>query len=417
LFFIRRGNPVIIVKTIQGADSVKVSLLSKAESYREDLADFLSDLVSIRSFSAGEREVIERIRREMVKVGFDEVIVDGLGNILGRIGNGKKVIAMDAHIDTVEVGNEKLWKVDPFSGEMKDGVIYGRGASDQKAGMAAMVYGAKIMKEEGLTGDFTLYVTGTVMEEDCDGLCWRYIIERDGIRPDFVVITEPTNLNIYRGHRGRMELQIRTVGRSCHASAPERGVNAIYRMARIIAEIERLNERLKDDPFLGKGTIAVTQIFFKSPSQNAVADECTIQLDRRLTAGETRESVIEELKGAITLAGEEAEIVELFYDRPSYTGLSFPVEKYFPTWVMEEDSEIVRKTVAAYGEVFGAEPFVDKWTFSTNGIATAGVFSIPTIGFGPANEIYAHSPDDQCPVDHLVRAAAMYALLPLRLSQ
>jgi len=396
---------------------VKVSLLSKAESYREELADFLSDLVSIRSFSAGEREVIERIRREMVKVGFDEVIVDGLGNILGRIGNGKKVIAMDAHIDTVEVGNEKLWKVDPFSGEMKDGVIYGRGASDQKAGMAAMVYGAKIMKEEGLTGDFTLYVTGTVMEEDCDGLCWRYIIERDGIRPDFVVITEPTNLNIYRGHRGRMELQIRTVGRSCHASAPERGVNAIYRMARIIAEIERLNERLKDDPFLGKGTIAVTQIFFKSPSQNAVADECTIQLDRRLTAGETRESVIEELKGAITLAGEEAEIVELFYDRPSYTGLSFPVEKYFPTWVMEEDSEIVRKTVAAYGEVFGAEPFVDKWTFSTNGIATAGVFSIPTIGFGPANEIYAHSPDDQCPVDHLVRAAAMYALLPLRLSQ
>ncbi len=396
---------------------MKVSLLSKAESYREDLADFLSDLVSIRSFSAGEREVIERIRREMVKVGFDEVIVDGLGNILGRIGNGKKVIAMDAHIDTVEVGNEKLWKIDPFSGEMKDGVIYGRGASDQKAGMAAMVYGAKIMKEEGLTGDFTLYVTGTVMEEDCDGLCWRYIIERDGIRPDFVVITEPTNLNIYRGHRGRMELQIRTVGRSCHASAPERGVNAIYRMARIIAEIERLNERLKDDPFLGKGTIAVTQIFFKSPSQNAVADECTIQLDRRLTAGETRESVIEELKGAITLAGEEAEIVELFYDRPSYTGLSFPVEKYFPTWVMEEDSEIVRKTVAAYREVFGAEPFVDKWTFSTNGIATAGVFSIPTIGFGPANEIYAHSPDDQCPVDHLVRAAAMYALLPLRLSQ
>ena len=396
---------------------MKGSLLSKAESYKDDLANFLRDLVSIKSFSAGEREAVERIRREMEKVGFDEVIVDGLGNILGRIGNGKKVIAMDAHIDTVEVGNEKLWKVDHFSGEMKDGVIYGRGASDQKAGMAAMVYGAKIMMEEGLTGDFTLYVTGTVMEEDCDGLCWRYIIERDGIRPDFVVITEPTNLNIYRGHRGRMELQIRTVGRSCHASAPERGVNAIYKMARIIAEIERLNERLKDDRFLGKGTIAVTQIFFKSPSQNAVADECTIQLDRRLTAGETKESVVEELKGAIALAGEEAEIIELFYDRPSYTGLSFPVEKYFPTWVMEEDSEIVRKTVAAYGEVFGAEPFVDKWTFSTNGIATAGVFSIPTIGFGPANEIYAHSPDDQCPVDQLVRAAAMYALLPLRLSQ
>ncbi len=214
-----------------------------------------------------------------------------------------------------------------------------------------------------------------------------------------------------------MELQIRTSGLSCHASAPERGINAIYRMSRIIQQIEVLNERLKDDPFLGKGTIAVTQIFFKSPSQNAVADECTIQIDRRLTAGETKETVIEELKDAIRISGEEAEILELFYERPSYTGLVYPVEKYFPTWVMDESSEIVQKTVNTYKEVFGEEPFVDKWTFSTNGIATAGVFAIPTVGFGPANEIFAHSPDDQCPVDHLVKAAAMYALLPLRLSQ
>lgn len=400
-----------------GVTKVSRDLLTKAESYREELTEFLRDLVSIKSFSAGEREVVQRIRKEMEKVGFDEVRIDGLGNILGRIGSGKKVVAMDAHIDTVEVGNEKLWKVDPFGGVVSDGVIYGRGASDQKAGMAAMVYGARIMKEEGLLGDFTLHVTGTVMEEDCDGLCWRYIIKEDGIIPDYVVITEPTNLNIYRGHRGRMELQVRTSGLSCHASAPERGINAIYKMSRIIAEIERLNERLTDDPFLGKGTIAVTQIFFKSPSQNAVADECTIQLDRRLTAGETKETVIRELQEAVQMAGEEAEIVELFYERPSYTGTVYPVEKYFPTWVMEEDSEIVRKTVNTYREVFGEEPFVDKWTFSTNGIATAGVFSIPTIGFGPANEIFAHSPDDQCPVDHLVRAAAMYALLPLRLSQ
>ncbi|RLL86469.1 YgeY family selenium metabolism-linked hydrolase [Mesotoga sp. BH458_6_3_2_1] len=400
-----------------GVTKVSRDLLTKAESYREELTEFLRDLVSIKSFSAGEREVVQRIQKEMEKVGFDEVRIDGLGNILGRIGSGKNVIAMDAHIDTVEVGNEKLWKVDPFGGVVSDGVIYGRGASDQKAGMAAMVYGARIMKEEGLLGDFTLYVTGTVMEEDCDGLCWRYIIKEDGIIPDYVVITEPTNLNIYRGHRGRMELQVRTSGLSCHASAPERGINAIYKMSRIISEIERLNERLTDDPFLGKGTIVVTQIFFKSPSQNAVADECTIQIDRRLTAGETKETVIRELQEAVQMAGEEAEIVELFYERPSYTGTIYPVEKYFPTWVMEEDSEIVRKTVNTYREVFGEEPFVDKWTFSTNGIATAGVFSIPTIGFGPANEIFAHSPDDQCPVDHLVRAAAMYALLPLRLSQ
>ncbi|MBO8166324.1 MAG: YgeY family selenium metabolism-linked hydrolase [Kosmotoga sp.] len=392
-------------------------ILKAAEKYRDELTEFMRDLVKTKSYSTEEREVIQRIKHEMEKVGFDEIIIDGMGNILGRVGSGKKIIAMDAHIDTVEVGNPEIWEVDPFEAVVKNGVIYGRGASDQKAGMASMVYGVKLMKELGLMGDFTLYVTGTVMEEDCDGLCWQYIINEEGLKPDYVVITEPTNLNIYRGHRGRIELQIKTTGMSCHASAPERGVNAIYKMSRIIQEIEKLNDRLRKDPFLGKGTVAVTQIFFKSPSHNAVPDECTIQLDRRLIKGETREVVISELENVIKRAGEEAEIVELEYRRTSYTGLEYPTKKYFPTWVMDEDHEIVRKSVEAYRTVFGEEPVVDKWTFSTNGVATAGMFGIPTIGFGPGNEIHAHSPSDQVSIDHLVKAAAMYAYLPLKLSQ
>jgi len=392
-------------------------ILKAAEKYRDELTEFMRDLVKTKSYSTEEREVIQRIKHEMEKVGFDEIIIDGMGNILGRVGSGKKIIAMDAHIDTVEVGNPEIWEVDPFEAVVKNGVIYGRGASDQKAGMASMVYGVKLMKELGLMGDFTLYVTGTVMEEDCDGLCWQYIINEEGLKPDYVVITEPTNLNIYRGHRGRIELQIKTTGMSCHASAPERGVNAIYKMSRIIQEIEKLNDRLRKDPFLGKGTVAVTQIFFKSPSHNAVPDECTIQLDRRLTKGETREVVISELENVIKRAGEEAEIVELEYRRTSYTGLEYPTKKYFPTWVMDEDHEIVRKSVEAYRTVFGEEPVIDKWTFSTNGVATAGMFGIPTIGFGPGNEIHAHSPSDQVSIDHLVKAAAMYAYLPLKLSQ
>jgi len=392
-------------------------ILKAAEKYRDELTEFMRDLVKTKSYSTEEREVIQRIKHEMEKVGFDEIIIDGMGNILGRVGSGKKIIAMDAHIDTVEVGNPEIWEVDPFEAVVKNGVIYGRGASDQKAGMASMVYGVKLMKELGLMGDFTLYVTGTVMEEDCDGLCWQYIINEEGLKPDYVVITEPTNLNIYRGHRGRIELQIKTTGMSCHASAPERGVNAIYKMSRIIQEIEKLNDRLRKDPFLGKGTVAVTQIFFKSPSHNAVPDECTIQLDRRLTKGETREVVISELENVIKRAGEEAEIVELEYRRTSYTGLEYPTKKYFPTWVMDEDHEIVRKSVEAYRTVFGEEPVVDKWTFSTNGVATAGMFGIPTIGFGPGNEIHAHSPSDQVSIDHLVKAAAMYAYLPLKLSR
>ena len=377
------------------------------------MSDFLRDMISIPSTSCNEKAVVLRIKEEMEKVGFDEVIIDKMGNILGRIGSGKTVIAMDAHIDTVDVGDADLWKVDPFEGDLKNGVIYGRGASDQEGGMAAMVYAGKIIKELGLEDDYTLYVTGTVMEEDCDGLCWQYIIEQDKIKPDYVVITEPTNLNIYRGHRGRMEMIVTTKGLSCHGSAPERGINAIYKMTPIIKGIEKLNENLKQDDFLGKGSITVTQVFFKSPSQCAVPDECTIQLDRRLTVGETMESAVAEIKA---LEGAEEAIVEvLTYAQPSYTGLVYPTEKYYPTWVVHEEHPIVKSAVETYKSMFNKEPKVDKWTFSTNGVSIMGRYNIPTIGFGPANEIYAHSPMDQIPVQDLVEACKFYAAFPKNL--
>ncbi|WGS65716.1 YgeY family selenium metabolism-linked hydrolase [Marinitoga aeolica] len=389
-----------------------MTTLELAEKYREDIVKFMSKLIKARSYSGEEKEVIQVIKEEMEKVGFDEVKIDGLGNILGRIGNGKHVIAMDAHIDTVEVGNPDLWDKDPFSGDWDDEWVYGRGASDQKAGMCSMVYGMKILKELNLLDDFTVYVTGTVMEEDCDGLCWRYIVEEDKLKPDFVVITEPTSLNVYRGHRGRIEFRIKTVGLSAHASAPERGDNAIYKMAKIINEIEKLNDNLHYDPFLGKGTIVVSQIFFKSPSHNAVPDECVIHIDRRLTAGETKESAFEEIREIFKKTGIDAEIVELTYSKPAYTGIEYPVEKYFPTWVLEEDSDVVQAAKDAYIKTFGSEPLIDKWTFSTNGIATAGVYGIPTVGFGPGDEKYAHAPNEKVKIEHLVKAAAFYANFP-----
>ena len=389
---------------------IKKKIAALSEKYRDDMAEFLRDMIRIPSTSGNEYKVIQRIKSEMEKTGFDEINIDKMGNIIGRIGNGKKIIAMDAHIDTVDVGDSDLWKVDPFEAVLKDGVIYGRGASDQEGGMASMVYAAKIIKELKLEGDYTLYVTGTVMEEDCDGLCWQYIIEQDGLRPDFVVITEPTNLNIYRGHRGRMEMIVRVKGVSCHGSAPERGVNAIYKMVPIIEGIEKLNDELKYDPFLGKGTVTVTQIFFKSPSQCAVPDECTIQLDRRLTYGETMESAVKEIK---SLKGaENAEIEVLTYAQPSYTGLVYPTDKYYPTWVVQKDHLIVRSAAEAYKMMFGKEPKIDKWTFSTNGVATMGKFGIPTVGFGPGNEVYAHGPNDQMAVWQLVEACKFYAAFP-----
>jgi putative selenium metabolism hydrolase len=238
-----------------------------ANSYQADMTAFLRDMISLPSESCGEEAVVRRIKQEMEKVGFDKAEIDPMGNVLGYIGTGKHLIAMDAHIDTVGLGNPDNWEFDPYEGFEDNECIGGRGASDQEGGMAAMVYAGKIIKDLGLTGDYTLVVTGTVQEEDCDGLCWQYIIKELDLKPEFVVSTEPTDGGIYRGQRGRMEILVEVKGVSCHGSAPERGDNAIFKMAHILTELEELNHQLKDDPFLGKGTLTVSEVFYSSPSR------------------------------------------------------------------------------------------------------------------------------------------------------
>lgn len=384
----------------------------EAKKYEPEMIKFMRDLIKIPSESTDEEGVILRIKEEMKKVGFDEIKIDPMGNILGRIGNGPRVIAMDAHIDTVGVGDIEEWGWDPYEGKLEDGIIYGRGASDQEGAMVSMVYAGKIMKDLGLDQDYTVWMVGSVQEEDCDGLCWQYIINEDKLVPECVVITEPTNLNIYRGHRGRMEMAVITKGVSCHGSAPERGENAVYKMAGILQGIEKLNDRLKDDPFLGKGTITVSYIDCKTPSLCAVPDQCYIHLDRRLTAGEDKELAVQQVEAVIKEAGVDAEVIILNYDTPSYTGLVYETEKYYPTWVLPEDHPLILSAIETYQEIYDKEPKVDKWTFSTNGVAVMGMHGVPCVGFGPAHEIYAHSVNDQIPVEHLVKAAAYYAAFP-----
>ncbi len=399
------------MRTIETIRSNREKIKAAAQACEKDVVRFLRELVAIPAESGQEGPVIRHVQHEMEKVGFDEVRVDPMGNLLGRIGRGKKIIMMDSHTDTVGVGDIREWSFDPYQGKVEDGFIYGRGACDQRGGMASMVYAGKIIQELDLLGDCTLYVAGTVQEEDCDGLCWLYILREDKIKPDCVVLTEPTNLRVYRGHRGRMEIEVHVRGRSCHASAPERGDNAIYRMTKLIAEVEKLNERLPSDPFLGKGTIAVTEVRSVSPSLCAVPSACTIHLDRRLTVGETRESAVAEVKA---LPGaEHAEVELLLYDRPSYTGLRYPMEKYYPTWSLPEDHPLVRAGAATYESLFGARPVVDKWTFSTNGVGSMGIMGVPTIGFGPGDETVAHSTSERVAIRHLIDAMAFYAAFPL----
>ncbi|MDA3952700.1 MAG: YgeY family selenium metabolism-linked hydrolase [Bacteroidales bacterium] len=378
-----------------------------AEKYRDYTAENLSKLVQIKSLSLGEKEVQLELKRQMEEAGFDEVNIDGLGNVIGRIGNGKKILAIDGHMDTVDMGNMDNWDFNPLGGEIKDSFVHGRGTVDQEGGPAAFVTTGRILKELGFDKDLTIYFVGSVIEEDCDGLCWKYIVEEDKIKPDFVISTEPTNLNIYRGHRGRMEMHVHFYGVSSHGSAPERGKNAIYMASKTALEIEKLNERLKFDEFLGKGSVTISEIVSGSPSLCAVSDYARIHLDRRLTWGETKESAVAEIEELIK--GMKANVEVLEYLETAYTGLEYGMEKYYPTWKIPVDHEIVQTGVKTFKGLFNKEPKIDKWTFSTNGIMTNGVYGIPTIGFGPGNEVLAHAPNEKVAINDLVVASAFYA--------
>ncbi|MEE8335093.1 MAG: YgeY family selenium metabolism-linked hydrolase [Candidatus Neomarinimicrobiota bacterium] len=389
-------------------------ILQKAREYKPEISRFLRDMLAIPSESGQEERVILRIKEEMEKVGFHTITIDEMGNIYGSIGHGKHVIAMDAHIDTVGVGRLENWDYDPYQGYEDEEIIIGRGSSDQTGGMASMVYAGKIIKDLKLEDDYTLVMTGTVQEEDCDGLCWMYILDHEKIKPEFVVSTESTACRIYRGHRGRMEIKVSTQGISCHGSAPERGENAIFKMAPILLELEQLNHKLKHDEFLGKGTLTVSEIFYSSPSRCAVADGCSISIDRRLTQGETPDSALQEIRDLPAVKTADAAVEIYGYDKPSYTGFVYPTEAFFPTWQIAEDHIVTQTLVESYQGLFKKEPRIDKWTFSTNGVAIMGRHGVPCIGFGPGHEEEGHAPNEKTWKNELVEAAAMYAVIPLK---
>jgi putative selenium metabolism hydrolase len=390
------------------------AIVTQANRHQNAMVKFLRDLVAIQSLSGQEQNVIARIKQEVTRLkSADKMWVDGLGNLLVKVGKGPRLIAIDAHIDTVGLGNKAEWKHDPFKGKVSGGKVWGRGAGDQKGAVPAMVYATKIIKDLGLASDeWSLLLTFTVMEEDCDGLCWQYIVREGKIRPECVVVTDSTNCRVLRGQRGRMEIGVTTLGRSCHGSMPEKGDNAVYKIAKIVREVEKLHKRLKKNKFLGNGTVTVSYIDCQTPSRCAVPGAAFIQLDRRLTVGETKEQALAEVRDVVKRAGVEAKVELLKYAEKAYTGLIYPTDKYFPSWCEDEDAPQVRAAVEAHAALFGQRQIPGRWTFSTNGVSIDGMFGIPCVGFGPAPEDVAHTVNDSVPIEHMVRCAAMYAAFP-----
>ncbi len=389
-------------------------VLAAAKRLEGDLVRFLRDMIAIPGESGRERARCERVLAEYQRLGFDDVRLDGLGSVVARLGRGPCVIMMDGHVDTVGVGDPAAWEHDPFEGKLEDGRVFGRGAVDELPAIASMAYGLKLLAEAGMPEGVSVVLVASVLEEDCDGYPLMHLIEGEGVWPDLVVLGEPTNLDVYRGHRGRMGIEVITRGRSAHGAHAERGINAVVKMAPIISEVAALNQRLARDEFLGAGSVTVSWVDCSSPSFNAVPDGARIVLDRRLTAGETAEQALAEIRALPSIG--DAEVRVLAWEGTAWTGRPARQEQVFPTWVLPEEHPLVQGVADAAAEVLGRRPGISRWMFSTNGVATMGRLGIPTVGFAPGREELAHTTGEWVAVDDLVAAAAVYSLIPGRMA-
>ena len=376
------------------------------QEIKKELIEFTKNLIRIKSFSGQEGNIIKFIEKKMFALGYDEVTIDSMGNIIGKIGNGQKAIMFDSHVDTVEVTDEEMWKIPPFSGDILDGRLHGRGSVDMKSGAAASVYAGALAKQLGFTTGKTIYVSCSVFEEDCDGENLKHEFKELNFKPDYVVICEPSNNIITLGHKGKAQLSIKTHGISAHGSAPEKGVNAIYEMAEIIQRVDKANRELMKKGEV-RGTLVMSRISSVSASLNAVPSECEVYLDRRMIPGETKEDIEQEMEHLIKGKNATWEVGTLH--RRSWTGLEITYEPFHLAWKIDTGHDLSKACIAAYQEIFGKEPTeYDFWDFSTNAVTPVSM-GIPTIGFGPGEYKLAHMRNENCEISQIVDACNFYA--------
>jgi len=379
-------------------------------------SEFLLHLVQTPSLSGQETSLARMVATEMRTQGLPSVRADRIGNIIGRYGRlGGPILLLNAHMDTVDIGNPDAWTRDPFSGEVSEGKLYGRGSVDMKGALAAMIHGVGMLAQHGVDLPGEVVIAAVVQQEPTEGMAMRVLVEEEGLRPDWVVLGEPTNLQLARGQRGRMEIHVSTFGRSCHSSEPAQGENALYGAARLIFGIELLNAGLMTDSVLGPGSIAVTELTSVAGSRNAIPDRCDLIIDRRLTLGETAARALSEIEGVLQREGVRGQVETGYYRSTSYTGYETEGPEVYPVWLLPEDHPLLTRTLASLEKSLGRKPTVGTWAFSTDGVYTMGEAGIPTIGFGPGDARYAHTAEENIQVADVHRAAQSYADLAIDL--
>lgn len=378
----------------------------------EQVISLCQALIRQKSYSGEEAGVAAELSKNMKALGFDEVNVDTYGNIVGCIKGkrpGKKVL-FDGHIDTVPVTEESQWQYPPFAAEIHDGKMYGRGTSDMKGAVAAMTSAAAYFAKD-TDKDFAgeIYVAGVVHEECFEGVAAREISKR--VNPDYVVIGEASQLNLKIGQRGRAEIVVETIGKPCHSANPEKGINAVYKMAKVIEAIRTLVPT--KHPVLGKGILELTDI--KSapyPGASVVPEHCRVTYDRRLLVGETKESVLAPINELLEkLMAEDPQLkVKASYavgQERCHTGSIIEGERFFPGWLYDENDDFVQ---AVYKKLQkkGFTPEITQYNFCTNGSHYAGEAGIKTFGLGPSRENLAHTVDEYLELEQLTKITECY---------
>ncbi len=379
------------------------------------LLEFLRKLVQTPSLSGKEGAVAALVLEEMRRLGYDEARRDAAGNVIGRIGPADgPALMLNSHMDTVEAAAPETWTSPPLAAEVKEDRLYGLGACDMKGGLAATVYGAALLahRRDALKGP--IWVTAVGLEECSEGTCTRVLFEEDGLRPAWVVIAEPSNLQVVRAQRGHVEMELTVKGRSAHSSAPHLGDNAIYAAARLVFGLEILAEQLGDDPFLGPGVLAVTDVRSHAVSRNAVPDLCALILDRRLTVGETESSALLDVQRIIAREGVRAEVHVIEENVATYSGKTYRARRTSLPWVYPERHPLVQAMTQAARDV-GLRPGMTCWHFATEGAYTAAVAQVPTVGFGPGDPTLPHTRNEYVEIEQVYTAAEVYAALAMRL--
>jgi len=368
----------------------------------DQLIHFLQALIQIESLSGHEQPLVDRVATEMNSLGYDRVFTDANGSLIGIIEGVQPgpTLLLDAHCDTVGVAPGVSWQHDPFGAIIVDERMYGRGTSDMKGALAAMVYAAAAADKSQLTGRVAVSVT--VLEEVMEGVALRTVM--DDVQPDFVVIGEATNLNLNHGGRGRAEIHLEAIGRPAHSSTPHLGVNAVHLMLAAVQAIETMS--LPSDPLLGEAIMALTDIISDPyPGYSVIPSRCRVTYDRRLLAGETMEGVVQAIQ---TLPGFEHVNVTLAQgEHITYTGATLSGPKFFPAWKFPPDHPFVQTALVGLQSA-GLQPKMSAYRFCTNGAYSAGHANIPTIGFGPSTEEQAHVVDEYIELEQLTKATQGY---------